>query len=461
MTTDSPWTDRLDHALADPARPVFVAGRATLTAGALSADRAGWRGRLLDAGLAPGDRLLLALPPGAEFLGVLAAAFDLSLTIVLLPPDVGIDHALEQFDARIAVAPTAGRCVLALSAVHASPRDAAPRAASGPPAADVRILLRTSGSSGHARWIALSDANLLAVLDSHVPALALRGARVLSVLPWHHVFGLVLDALASVLGGAVLVRDPSGGRDLAGLLALAADAQVTHLNAVPLLVDRLVGALGGLALLRSLAGGLIGGAPVRGRLAEQLATTRLRVGYGQTEAAPGVCLGAPGEWRDGILGRPLGCEVRTDEHGELHFRGANAAIGRWEDGRLQREAADRWVPSGDLVRCDPDGVYRFIGRRSAEFKLANGRMVAAAVLEDRLRRQVAGLEEVVVGSRDAAALDIWLTLGSGAGDPVVETQIADALGALAAWPRRVHLLPGDAWPRTAKGEVDRVRLAAG
>ena len=64
------------------------------------------------------------------------------------------------------------------------------------------------------------------------------------------------------------------------------------------------------AYLCSLAGGIVGGAPVRGFLRERLERTRLWVGYGQTECSPGATLGRPGEWeRDDFLGRPLGCEV--------------------------------------------------------------------------------------------------------------------------------------------------------
>jgi acyl-CoA synthetase (AMP-forming)/AMP-acid ligase II len=71
-------------------------------------------------------------------------------------------------------------------------------------------------------------------------------------------------------------------------------------------VRRLSEARGGMDLLRALRGGVVGGAPVDAELAALLAETRLRVGYGQTEAAPGVCLGAPGDWRAGAIGQPVG-----------------------------------------------------------------------------------------------------------------------------------------------------------
>ncbi len=70
------------------------------------------------------------------------------------------------------------------------------------PSPDVRLMLRTSGTSGNPRWIALSDENIAAVIESHRPHLRLRGARVLSALPWHHAFGLLIDLVPALLDAA-------------------------------------------------------------------------------------------------------------------------------------------------------------------------------------------------------------------------------------------------------------------
>ena len=154
--------------------------------------------------------------------------------------------------------------------------------------------------------MALSDANLHAVLSSHLPLLGLEGARVLSILPWTHAFGLIIDLLPALLAGGVVVRDPAGGRDPRSMADLLRRERITHLSGVPLAYRRLVEYTGDDSLLRQLRGGVVGGAAVTPSLAELLAGTHLRVGYGLTEASPGLSLGRPGEWVPYALGLPVG-----------------------------------------------------------------------------------------------------------------------------------------------------------
>jgi acyl-coenzyme A synthetase/AMP-(fatty) acid ligase len=234
--------------------------------------------------------------------------------------------------------------------------------------------------------------------------------------------------------------------------AAGAACAATHLDAVPYTLRRLAARADGRALLARLRGGVVGGAPVDAELARALAGARLRVGYGQTEAAPGICLGAPGEWRAGILGRPLGCEVRIDDDGVLAFRGPNACVGEWADGRLRRLPAGRWVRTGDLARREPDGSYTYEGRAGDAFKLANGRHVAAAAVEHAVRAAFPTVREALLSSPDGHALLLAVTAD---GTPPVADAVAPLLGALAGRPLRVVAVPADAWVRTPKGELDR------
>ena len=71
---------------------------------------------------------------------------------------------------------------------------------------------------------------------------------------------------------------------------------------------------------------------------EDLRSGLRAVPHGQTEAAPGITFGEPGDWRPRWLGRALGCEVRRDDDGVLAFRGPNACVGEWRDGALVRLA---------------------------------------------------------------------------------------------------------------------------
>ena len=418
-------------------------------AGALTGDAllelaATWSAWLRAHDVAPGERIACALPPGRAFAALLIAALGHGATLALLPPGTELDEASATLDARLVIR--------VARADGGPPTITAQRAVRGAPTPAVRFLLQTSGTTGARRWIALSDGNVRAVLDSHAAAHPLADATVLSVLPWHHAFGLGIQLLPALLAGATLVREPSAGRDAGSLLATCDAHGVTHLDAVPHTLRMLATHADGPALLRRLRGGVVGGAPVDARLAELLAHTRLRVGYGQTEASPGIALGAPGEWRSGILGRPLGCDVRVDDDGVLAFRGPNACVGSWSEGALSALPAARWVRTGDLVRQDPDGTLLFEGRLAASFKLANGRYVAAAAIEAAVRARFPGVQEAMLSSPDGEALVLAL---SGVTTGISAEAVRPLLGGLAARPLRVVRVAADDWQRTAKGELDR------
>jgi long-subunit acyl-CoA synthetase (AMP-forming) len=239
----------------------------------------------------------------------------------------------------------------------------------------------------------------------------------------------------------------------------AAARPVTHLHAVPHTARLVADHPDGAALLAGLRAGLVGGAPADAALADRLAGTPVRVGYGQTEASPGVCLGEPGAWRPGALGAPLGCNVRLDDDGVLAFRGPNAHLGLWQDGALAPLPPGRWVRTGDLARAEPDGTYTFEGRAADSFKLANGRYVAALAAERRALARWPQLTDALLSSPDGYALVVAASTARD-DDPLpaaadVAAELAPVLGPLAARPLRLVRVRAGGWARTPKGELDR------
>lgn len=445
---------------------------AALSAAALWTGARVWTDTFRRASVRPGDRIVLALPASPAWLFVLVAALwdDLTLVPVRSEQEIDLDGLMARFDARAGVAPagTVG-ATWTPDAAGLPARAAGPRTPLGPPTPLVRFLLNTSGATGRPRAVALSDANVQAVLDSHAPRLALheRETRLLSVLPWHHAFGLVIELLPALLAGAEIVRDASGdnGRDPVRLLDLLERHESTHLNAVPLTIKCIAqtGARGEAALQR-LHDGVIGGAPVRGDLAAFLSGTRLRAGYGQTEASPGIALGAPGAWPGaGYLGRPLGCETRVNEGtGLLHFRGPNACAGFWHEERgITYLPPGRWADTGDLVRAAGDGCgdLFFVGREGDTFKLSNGRQVVAGVWEAALKAGQPQIGEALLFSPDSERLELCVAVLPFAAAPTLAAARA-CLGPLGARLYSLHVLPEAGWVRRAKGDVDRAATRA-
>ncbi|WP_103020650.1 AMP-binding protein [Salinibacter altiplanensis] len=456
---ENPWRSLFYEHLRDEGLPALVKNDAVTPAGSLWTGARLWTKSFREFSLQAGDRIVLALPPSTAFVQVLVAALWEGLTIALVPPNDNIGDACAALDARGAVALKPGpfRWTADPYAGPASVPDVL-RPTEGSRTPDVRFLVRTSGTTQRARWIALSDRNVLSVLASHLPHLTLQRARVLSVLPWSHVFGLVLDLLPALLAGAEIIRDPAGGRDPASLTALGEAWKATHLSAVPRTIQRLLATECGPALLRRLHGGIVGGAPVAGPLADRLAETHLRAGYGQTEAAPGIALGAPGEWAAHYMGRPLGCQVAVGANGELSFEGPNACVGVWRRHEgLDRRSPNRTVRTGDLVRREGADLF-FEGRTDTAFKLSNGRFVRAGAWEGRLKRQFPSLHDVLLFTPAGDDVSVALCTDPSGPNGPSETAIREVLGPLAErLVGCVRIAPTD-WVRRGKGTVDREEM---
>lgn len=425
-----------------------------------------WTKRFREIGLRAGDRVVIASPPGQGLIMPLIACWwdGIAAALVDAPGEDGNlpTCLLEGIDASLIVAPggegenvlghdAAGcpldQAVAMRTAEHREPEHQDPTA----------LLLRTSGTSGPSRWVALSHANVLSQLRSHTPALGLRDATVLSVLPWRHAFGLLVDALPALLSEATVLVDLPSARDPERTIRVVRENDVTHLSMVPLHVRRLLHTPGGIEMLRSLEGGVVGGAPIDDEIADALRDTRLRVGYGQTEASPGITLGEPGAMSPGLVGMPLGCQTRVDDDGQLLVRGPNVCAGFAGPRGVARLDQTRWLETGDIVDT-ADGGYRFVGRLDASFKLPNGRMIHAAKAESALRVVLpVGVEPVVLPMRDGIEV-VLVCNRANASMPDATSIVRETLGPRAGLLLRVRTIEDNEHTRTPKGEIDRRAL---
>lgn len=447
----NPWQAIIRHALCETPGLVWAFPAAAVPAATLWRGMRGWVECLRELRIEPGDRLVLSGTPDFGWVGAAFAALWVEATLVLPPAGEEPGATADLLDARLVIGP-GGQIDWD---EHGQPKVRAPvRLTRGLARPEVRFLLRTSGTGGEARWFALSDANVLAVLASHLPVLGLDCThRLLSTLPWSHAFGLVLECLAALRAGASLVRCAAPA-DAADLLRLARTWKLDWWCAVPAMVRRLAAEPAGPAVLSSLRGGIIGGAALTPETCAMLTGTRLRVGYGQTEASPGITLGAPGEFFPNLLGRPVGCAVRLNAGGHIEFSGANACLGRWPvtDAALPVPTQSSWQDTGDLGRIE-DGTFFFMGRRDDLVRLDNGRTLSAIDYEQRLKERSPSIGEIMLWSPDGHALSLAFT-----GVAPEITLLAECLGPLAARVRMLPRVPIETWRFNPKGEIDRVAL---
>jgi long-chain acyl-CoA synthetase len=335
------------------------------------------------------------------------------------------------------------------------------RAASPPPAPEQPALLfLTSGSTGTPKGVVHSRRSVSAMLTSTGEAMGDVGADdVMQVSdPLVHVSGFIETMTTLLRGGTVLLYD---GFDLetyvAGLLEHRPTLLCTHVDVLAQLARDPRAGRGWMASLR---GVYTGGDTVPAALQREFADvlgSPIGVGYGMTEAIWLSVNREPRLDRDACVGRPVGgTEIRTDaDTGELLVRGPMVMSHYWEDDPLTGETLrDGWFHTGDLGRCDEDGVWWFEGRIK-DLIVRRTSKITPGEVESAVNQHPDVLGSAVVAAPDAVEGQVpvaFVVLRAGAGldaDDLVaflRQQIAEY-----KLPSRVHFL--DALPLTPSGKI--------
>jgi acyl-CoA synthetase (AMP-forming)/AMP-acid ligase II len=400
-----------------------AADHSTTSFAALAARAGGLAADFIQAGLRPGDRALVMLRPGLDFVATAFALLQIGAVPVFVDPGLGLRRMLacvEQVAPRALIAvpllhavrllaPRAFRSVaLAFSAGWwpGARRLGGPAAIPAPPLARVApeetaLIAFTTGSTGEPKGVCFTHRVLAAQVQAFLALTGMRDGDVqLAVLP-------LLALLGPGLGCATVLPAPETNRPgrLAPRALAAAIARygVTHAFGSPAFAERLARSSLALPALRRV---LVGGAPVTPALLRRLRArlgprVELQVPYGATEAVPltvapddQVLAGAgPGT----LVGRALpGVELRlvrvvdgpiaaltadtvapAGAVGEIAVRGGvvtPAYFGRPEADALAKipDAGGAWHRMGDLGRLDGEGRLWFCGRKSERIETADG-----------------------------------------------------------------------------------------
>ncbi len=455
-------------------------------------------GGLAELGVAPGDRVVVTMANCPE-VGIIYQALwragavvtpamfllspeelsrlvaDSRATAVVTTPELlekvlGATADAENLRAVITVgAPTAGALALA-DLERARPRSIVPRRDD-----DLAALLYTGGTTGRAKGVMLSHANLhfsgaAAQEASHVPGVN----RALLTLPLSHSYGLLVTITgmhSPESGVAVLLRwfDP------VAFLELIAEHRLQQSAVVPSMLQILLSQPLEQYDLTSLRYLTSGGAPLAWELAEEFTrrvpSVSVRQGYGLTETAALIATNPAGAERPGSVGLPVpGTDVKiVDEHGRQVAPGAVGEIccrspavmrGYWEAPEASAEALrDGWLLTGDLGYEDADG-YLFIVDRKKDLIIRGGFNVYPRDVEDALLEHPAVAIAGVVGRPDGnrgEEVVAFVSLRPGA--RVTAQELIDwsreRIGGY-KYPREVHVV--DTVPLTPVGKIDRKGL---
>jgi malonyl-CoA/methylmalonyl-CoA synthetase len=470
-----------------PGSPETVAGHAhrlgTWWSGAeLEAVTRRAAGRLVGAGLVPGDRLLWSTASSVATLVVHIAALRAGLVVVpantaytareiahivtdVRPAAAVVDDRRRGAWAREAAEATGGALTVFGPELDAPDHVPGPLDAVGPD--DPALIGFTSGTTGAPKGAVLSHANLLASVESVRTAWRwVPGDRLVHCLPVFHAHGLCVGVYGTLLSGGSAVLLP--GFEPGTMLDAAGEHSATLFFGVPTMYHRLavsprVGELGRLRLCVSGSAPLA--ADLHRRVSEATGQAVLER-YGMTETLMNVSNPYEGERRPGTVGFPLpGVEVALAADDEILVRGPNVFGGYW--GRPQETAASfspdplggrPWFHTGDLGAVSDDGYLSILGR-SKELIISGGYNVYPAEVEAVLLGHPEVLDVAVTGTQSdewGEVVTAWVVTDDGGPAPGGLFEFAATRLAPYKCPRLVHVV-GEL-PRNALGKVVRAEL---
>jgi len=312
----------------------------------------------------------------------------------------------------------------------ATPFSSLPEAAGEPPevaidpAEDVVALPYSSGTTGLPKGVMLTHRNLVAnICQTIVHQRVREDDRVIAVLPFFHIYGLVVLMNMPLSRGATVVTMPRF--ELPEFLRVVQRYGITRAWVVPPIV---------LALakqplvdefdLSSLEFMLSGAAPLSAELevaCGQRLGCRMLQGYGLTETSP-TTHSVPDELAGqmpGSIGPPVpntecrivdivsGREAPIGERGELLIRGPQVMKGYLNNPQATVLAIDPdgWLRTGDIATVDEQGAVRIVDRVKELIKY-KGSQVAPAELEALLLTHPAIADAAVIGIPDEEAGEV-------------------------------------------------------
>ena len=307
--------------------------------------------------------------------------------------------------------------------------------------ADLAALVNTGGTTGRAKGVMLTHANLWEAGRRGHEAGHVEGIdRSLSCLPLAHSYGVLVLNVALHHPGrqqSVLMRwfDPQAW------LQLAQEQRVQIAPLVPSMLYLLLAQpleeydLSALQFVASGAAPLALGAIEE--FVRRVPGVQIREGYGLTETSALVSTNPPGRCKHGTVGPPVpGTEVRIVD-GEVCVRSELVMAGYWNAPELTAETIrDGWLYTGDMGRLDDDGYLTIVDRKK-DLIIRGGFNVFPRDVEEALLEHPAIATACVLGRPDPVygeEIVAFVTLARDAGEAR-----ADRVRSRAA--RRVQVSP--------------------
>lgn len=302
---------------------------------------------------------------------------------------------------------------------------------------ELRILLFTSGTTGSAKGVCLSQRNICSnILSTYGIVKVKRSDLFFSILPLHHTYECTLGFLLPIYSGASIAH-------CEGLRYITKNLSEFHpsvILCVPLLLENVhknivknmnkslpekyrkkdENPFSDLPLLfkkvvrnkvKNTLGGrlrvfIVGAAAANPAIVADFKALKLKTlqGYGLTECAPLVAGNTDFFQKDDAAGLPIpNVEYKIDAPnsegvGEILVKGPNVMLGYYEDEEKTKQTiVDGWFHTGDLGRMDENGYLYITGRCKSVIVTKNGKNIYPEEVEYYLNDNPLISEALVLG----------------------------------------------------------------
>jgi long-chain acyl-CoA synthetase len=429
-----------EHAEREPKRPYVIAadenrsvsyGYALQLANSIVAC-------LRSLGLARGDRIVFSAENHWLYLPLLAACAHSDIALLPLNPDLRrteIELILDTVQPKLVItdslpsgATVPVECLSIAEFLGNLPSVTEPAQALYRPAGitDPCLLIYTSGSSGNAKIVMLTEAALVADGARIAQTYEISAHdRLYCVLPFHHMNAMTITGCAPLVAGATVVLGPLFGAENAKTFwRSVSEFGVTIVSLVPSIMGVLLMAdpNGGEARVERLRLAFCGAAPLSADLWRKFEGTfgiPVFQGYGLTETTCWAVATPPDRPRVySAVGVPFrDCEVEIDLEstaevlfgdqrgsatgtviGEILLRGPILMAGYLGDGRLTGQAIreDGFLRTGDMGFIDDTGQLHVVARKK-EIIIKNGRNIVPDEVDAILNRHPSVVETKTIG----------------------------------------------------------------